>query len=78
MKGNRLVFGIIAGALIGAIGGLLIAPKPGKESRQIVAIRAGELRIKAGDYVTTLREKVRRATPVGVDEETNGYLSSTE
>ena len=78
MKGNKFVFGIIAGALIGALGGLLIAPKPGKESREIVAIRAGELRTKAGDYVTTLREKVRRGAPVGVDEETNGYLSSTE
>ena len=77
MKGNKLVIGFIAGALIGALGGLLIAPRPGKESRQIVAARAGELRTKAGDYVTTLREKVRRGTPVGVEEESNGYVNAT-
>ena len=78
MKGNKFVFGVIAGALIGALAGLLIAPKPGKESRQIVATRAGELSTKAGDYVTTLRQKVRRGTPVGVEDETNGHLSETD
>ena len=58
--GNQLVTGIIAGALIGAIAGLLLAPKAGKESRQMVAARAVEAREKAGQYITTLRERIRR------------------
>ena len=44
VKTNKLVTGLIAGAALGAVAGLLFAPKPGKESRQIVAARADELR----------------------------------
>ena len=43
---NKLVTGLIAGTAVGVTAGLLFAPKPGKETRQIVATQAGELRRK--------------------------------
>ena len=45
-KTNKMVTGLIAGAAMGAVAGLLFAPKSGKESRQIVAARANKLRNK--------------------------------
>jgi len=76
-NGNNLVTGLIAGAFIGTVVGLLVAPKPGKETRQIVAIRAGEWRTKAGDYVGTLREKIRRDSQAnGVEEHSNEHIIS--
>ena len=61
---NKLVTGLIAGAALGALAGLLFAPKPGKESRQIVAARADELRDKADglrgkavEYVDAMRSR---------------------
>ncbi len=57
---NQLVTGLIAGAVVGAVAGLLLAPKTGKETRQIVVGRAGEIREKAGQYATSLRERMRR------------------
>ena len=57
---NRFVSGLIAGAAVGSVAALLLAPKPGKDTRHMVATQAGELREKAGGYVGSLREKVRR------------------
>jgi len=45
-KTNKMVTGLIAGAAMGAVAGLLFAPKSGKECRQIVAARANKLRNK--------------------------------
>ncbi len=52
--------GLIAGAVVGAMASLLLAPKTGKETRQIVVGRAGEVREKASLYATSLRERMRR------------------
>ena len=60
MTANKMFAGLIAGAALGTVAGLLIAPKPGKESRQIVTIRAGELREKAGGYIDGVRSWKKR------------------
>ena len=39
VKSNKLFAGLIAGAAMGVAAGLLLAPKPGKESRSLVAGR---------------------------------------
>ena len=36
MAGSKLVIGLVAGALIGAAAGLLIAPKASAESRRVI------------------------------------------
>ena len=47
VKTNKLVAGLIAGVAVGAVAGLLFAPKPGKDSRKIVASRTDELKTMA-------------------------------
>ena len=41
--GNKFVVGLAVGALAGALTGMLLAPKSGKETRKVIKTRAGEL-----------------------------------
>ena len=61
VKHNNLVKGLIAGGAIGAVTGLLLAPKPGKDSRQILAFRAGEIRHKAGGLLEAVRSRKKKS-----------------
>ncbi len=58
---DRFVTGMVFGAVMGAAIGLLLAPKPGSETRQLVRDRAGEYlevaRERAGDYAGPVRER---------------------
>ena len=74
MTGTNFAIGLIAGALVGAVAGVLAAPKTGIESRQIVGSRAGQVKVQAGDLVTSLRQRVRRFTPVSMEQESNGHV----
>ena len=60
---NQFFAGLIVGAAVGAVAGLLLTPNTGKETRQIVVARAGEVRGKAGQYATSVRERMRRGQP---------------
>ena len=75
---NKLVTGLIAGAALGAVAGLLFAPKPGKQSRQIVAARADGIRDKAAGYVDAMRSRrqSKENQPV-LAEATNGHVNGT-
>ena len=53
-----LIFGAAAGATAGAVAGLLLAPKTGEETRQIVAARATQATQKARRYVDNLRQYI--------------------
>ncbi len=68
-KSNKLITGLVAGALVGAAAGLLFAPKPGKESRTIVGTKAGEIRNKTGEYIGTVKEKIRKSRSTDSVEE---------
>tara|TARA_B100001971_G_scaffold159898_1_gene149818 strand:+ start:279 stop:527 length:249 start_codon:yes stop_codon:yes gene_type:complete len=78
VKTNKLVTGLIAGAAVGAVAGLLFAPKPGKASRKIVASRADELRTKVDGYVEGIRSrrKSKEEQPV-MAEALNGHVNGT-
>ena len=58
---DKFVTGMIFGAALGAAIGLLLAPKPGNETRQLVRERAGEYidvaRERAGEYAGPVRER---------------------
>ena len=58
---NKLISGLAAGAIIGAAAGILFAPKPGEETRQVVGAKAVDLREKAGGYIGSLRDKIKKA-----------------
>ena len=57
MSSNQFVTGLIVAAAVGAVAGLLLAPKPGKVTRRFVGMRANRMRRKAGDYIDTLRRR---------------------
>jgi len=62
---NALVYllaGFGLGALIGAVAGLLFAPKAGEETRHELADRMKELKSKTEDYVAEQRAKRRSLT----------------
>ena len=58
---DKFVTGMVFGAALGAAVGLLLAPKPGSETRQLVRERAGEYfdvaRERAGEYAGPVRER---------------------
>ena len=72
---NQIVTGIIAGALVGTALGLLVAPKTGKETRQLVAMRGSAIKTKAGDYFTIIRNRMKKGDEV---ESLNGTTHQEE
>src|SRR5262245_9807881 len=71
-NGNSFLFGLVCGAALGALAGLLLAPKPGSELRSDVSDSARRLRRKAGEMydkgsnvVTDVAAKSRRAFEAG-------------
>ena len=72
---NQLMTGIVAGALVGTALGMLFAPKTGKETRQVLALKTGAMKTKAGDYITTIRNKVKKGEEV---ETLNGAAHQEE
>ena len=70
--GHPFLFGLICGAALGALAGLLFAPKPGAELRGDVTDSARRLRRKAGEMygeastvVSDVAAKSRRAFEAG-------------
>ena len=66
---NKLITGLLAGALVGTAAGILFAPKPGRESRVIVGAKAEEIRNKTGEVIGTVREKIRKSRSAETVEE---------
>ena len=54
---NNLITGLIAGAAVGAVAGVLLAPKSGEVTRRFMGMRANRMRRKAGDYIDALRRR---------------------
>jgi len=61
--------GFIMGAAVGVIVGLLIAPKSGRETREILGERMGLAREAVQSRVDQTRERIRRARGSEVLEE---------
>lgn len=60
--------GVGVGALIGAAAGLLLAPKPGAETRQDLARKYDELKNKVTDWMRERKEKRAGAGVASSDE----------
>ena len=72
---DKFVTGMVFGAALGAALGLLLAPKPGSETRQIVRERAGEYigtaRERAGEYAGPVRERAGEVIGTARERVTN-------
>ena len=59
---NGLLAGLLLGAAIGIGLGLLYAPRPGRETREMLRQRADEVRNRTGALGDDLREKATQFT----------------
>lgn len=59
--GGTVLFAFLAGAIIGVGVGLLVAPRPGSETRRQLTDLAQKAQDRAGDIATRLRQR----TPEG-------------
>ena len=75
---NGFITGLLAGALAGAVAGLVLAPKPGKETRGLLRTRTTEIRSKAGYYAGNLRERFKKDPEEAAEEHSeNGTQTSS-
>lgn len=68
---NALVYllaGFGLGALIGALAGLLLAPKAGNETREMVAEKVKDLKGKSEDWIKEQRAKASRSLEHAAEE----------
>ncbi len=73
-RSNKFVTGMLAGAIVGAVAGLIMAPKPGRDTRDIVGARTVQFRNRAEYYIGNLKERFKKE-PVGEafeDQSENG------
>ncbi len=71
-RGGSLLSGLIGGAVAGTVEGLLLAPKAGKESREIVRDKGGKYVGKSGEIISNLRDRFHRES---ADEEVADSVS---
>jgi len=65
MANTKTILGFIAGAAIGAIAGILLAPNSGAATRQKIIDKSGDLKDAVKDSITGLLDKLQK----GVDDE---------
>ena len=71
-RGGSLLSGLIVGAVAGTVAGLLLAPKAGKEAREIVRDKGGKYVGKSGGIISNLRDRFHRES---ADEEVADSVS---
>ena len=59
---STFIAGLIAGAVGGAAAALLLTPKEGRETREIILDRANQVRGRAANQISSIRERVRRGS----------------
>ena len=57
-NGGSFALGLLVGGIIGALIGMLLAPKPGSETRSEIWERSETLRSRADEAAASLRERV--------------------
>ncbi len=71
-NGKKLMTGLVAGALVGAVAGMLLAPKSGKENRKMVGEKAGKIRNRTGEAIGSLKSRIKKIpTETAVEEPSN-------
>jgi gas vesicle protein len=66
MDARSLWIGVLAGAVIGAAAGLLLAPMSGKETREMIGERYNDVKEKVSDMTSKVKNRFSKAS-VGCD-----------
>ena len=71
-NGKRLMTGLGAGAILGTLAGMLVAPKSGKENRKMVGEKASKIRNRTGEAMGSLKSRIKKTpTETAVEESSN-------
>jgi gas vesicle protein len=71
-NGKRLMTGLVAGAILGTLAGMLVAPKSGKENRKMVGEKASKIRNRTGEAMGSLKSRIKKTpTETAVEESSN-------
>lgn len=57
MSAGKFLAGFIVGGAVGALAGLLLAPKSGEETREMIAQKSSEIYDKTEDSINEIKEK---------------------
>ena len=57
MSAGKFLAGFIVGGAVGALAGLLLAPKSGEETREMIAQKSSEIYGKTEDSINEIKEK---------------------
>ena len=60
-KTEKFMAGLIAGVVAGGVAAMLIAPKPGKDTRKIVGGGTNAAARQAAHYIGAVRNRVRKS-----------------
>ena len=63
-SGKKLITGLVAGAIVGTVAGLLLAPKSGKENRKMVGEKAAKIQSRTGGAISSVKSRIKK-TPSG-------------
>jgi gas vesicle protein len=72
---QKVILGIICGAALGAVAGILLAPESGEETRKRIASKAGDLK---DDLTKNLNSTVSRLSSLATDTLSKVQNSSSE
>ena len=73
MANTKTIFGFIAGAAIGAIAGILLAPDSGAATRKKIAGKSGDLKDAMKESISGWTDKLQK----GVNEEVSSGEQQT-
>jgi len=57
---KKLIIGLVAGPIVGTVAGLLLAPKSGKENRQIIGEKAVKIRSRTGGAIGSVKSRIKK------------------
>ena len=59
-NGKKLMVGLVAGATVGSIAGMLLAPKSGKENRKMVGEKAAKIRSRTRGAIGSVKSRNKK------------------
>lgn len=59
-KNEKFLAGLVAGVVAGGVAAMLLAPKPGKDTRGVVGGRSSAAARRAGRYIGAVKNRIRK------------------